>query len=135
MQWKGRIATAVSAVAIMVGGVMATAPQAEAAGGCPSARLCVWDGTGFTGYEITSASTNSCYDILDFGGFNYVSSYSNNLPGNAIVWDWDPDYRIWSSSRTLEAHGFSSDIGIEYLGYYGAVCTGGQVPWDYSFYR
>lgn len=133
MNWKAKTATALSAVAIAVGGGLATAPHAAAAGDCASGYLCVWDGANFTGHRIATASTRSCFDILAFSGephnFNYIVSYSSDLPVNAVVWDRTGSG--WVSARTLVAGGFSSNIGISGLGIIGAVCEGGQVPWDY----
>ncbi|MEU6406218.1 peptidase inhibitor family I36 protein [Streptomyces sp. NPDC046985] len=109
------------------GGVLATAPSAGAAGGCPSSRLCVWDGTNFTGHRILSASTNSCFYTGAFT-FGYIRSYSNNLPVDATVWQRDDIEGDWYEVRTLVAGKFSSDIGIYGLGAGGAVCEGSQTP-------
>ena len=128
MKWKARTATALSAIALTVGGVLATAaPQAEAVSGCNSGTLCIWDGTNFTGHEITSRSTQWCYDILNFPDFGSIKSYKSNLPVNALVWDYTYGSG-WHVSRTLVAGGFSSNIGVPNLGVIGAVCTGGATP-------
>ena len=132
MSWRLKAATAISTIAMTVGGMLATAPHAAAVGGCSSGYLCVYDGTDFTGDKIASASTNSCYDILAFTDFGYIRSYVSNLSVKALVWNYYASGG-WTVARTLPAGGFSSDIGISGLGEYGAVCTGGQVPSDYPW--
>ncbi|WP_055589329.1 peptidase inhibitor family I36 protein [Streptacidiphilus griseoplanus] len=130
-----KISATIGALAL-AGAVLAANPAPASAavgtGGCPASTLCVWDGDGFTGFEIKSTSTNSCYLIQSASpGFSSVVSYVNNLPVDAYVWDTN-DYNIWYKHRTLVSGGFSSNIGVTNLGYpFGTVCEQSQNPNSY----
>ncbi|MFG2627634.1 peptidase inhibitor family I36 protein [Streptomyces sp. NPDC048473] len=130
--WKTRAATAITGFSLVTGGMLATAPAAEAVGGCASGYLCIYDGSSFTGEKIVSASTNSCFTMKNFVDFDWIASYVNNLPVTATVWTASNELPYgMSKARTLPAGGFSSKIGISGLGsdYYDQVCMGNAKPW------
>ncbi|MFC8826584.1 peptidase inhibitor family I36 protein [Streptomyces sp. NPDC057137] len=125
MEWKKKSASVFSALAIAGAGMMAAAPPAAAApGDCPAARLCIYDGTNFSGDRITSASTNACFTPWDTAAFGSIHSYVNNGPVTARVFD-----QVGTLVRTMPAGGFSSNIGTPVGG--GSsdhVCLGNARP-------
>ncbi|MFE9294402.1 peptidase inhibitor family I36 protein [Streptomyces niveus] len=126
MSWIRKIATATSTLAILGGGVLATASPASAVGGCASGYLCVYDRTDFGGAKIVSRSTNSCFTIVgthpDWVG--RVESYVNNLPVNAHLWEHDSP-NGWVKIRTFVSGGFSSSIPVNYG---DVICQGSAAP-------
>ncbi|CAM5710716.1 hypothetical protein SBADM41S_07511 [Streptomyces badius] len=63
--------------------------------------------------------------------FDWIASYKNNLPVEAVVWVSHDKYPWFREARTFPAGGFSSRIGIAGLGgeYYDQVCMGNAKPW------
>jgi hypothetical protein len=105
---------------------MASAAPAAAVGGCPSNTLCLYGGNDFTDLKVTTASTNKCVDLRPwFQTYSTIRSYVNNLPTTAVIWN---EEGLYVKARTLPAGGFSSAIGVSYLGANGAVCMGGHNP-------
>ncbi|MER6917130.1 peptidase inhibitor family I36 protein [Streptomyces sp. NPDC000594] len=128
MNWKQRSAAVFSALALAGTGMAVSVTPAAAAGGCPAARLCIWDGPNFTGDRIASASTNACFRPYGHAAFAHIRSYSNNLPVTARVWEPNSP-TTWSVTRTLPAGGFSSDIGNPVgAGPDDYVCMGSAQP-------
>ncbi|MER6917131.1 peptidase inhibitor family I36 protein [Streptomyces sp. NPDC000594] len=127
MSWTSRSAAFLSALVLAGSGLAVSATPAAAAGGCPEARLCVWDGVDFTGNRIASASTNTCFFINDITVFGSVRSYSNNLPVVAKIWHVKNDE--FALARTLPAGGFSSNIGTPLGGApFDKICLGSALP-------
>ncbi|WP_405390867.1 peptidase inhibitor family I36 protein [Streptomyces sp. NBC_01102] len=127
MEWKKKSAAILSTLAIVGGGMMLTATPASAVADCPAARLCIYDGTNFTGDRITSASTNACFYPWDTSGFNSIRSYVSNSSVTAKVWEYNGS--SYTAVRTMPAGGFSSDIGTAVAGgYWDKVCLGNATP-------
>ncbi|TQJ57755.1 peptidase inhibitor family I36 protein [Streptomyces sp. NBC_00080] len=126
MNLRRKSAVTLSTLALAFAGIATTATPAAAIGGCPSGKLCLYEGTNFTSLTFTSASTKLCFDLASFGnGFqNGVRSYVNNLPVKAEVF-----HRINSSTivldGTISPGGSSSNTGSTTFGASGVVCTGG----------
>ncbi|WP_079062296.1 peptidase inhibitor family I36 protein [Streptomyces griseoruber] len=120
MEFKMKVGTTISALALATGALAATAVPAQAVGGCPEAKLCLYTGTNFTGLAFTAASTAACFDLRNYAGLDgNVRSYVNNLPVKATLW-----YYYSSSSVTIRSGGFSSNSsGTEVEDAYW-VCTG-----------
>ncbi|MDX3522421.1 peptidase inhibitor family I36 protein [Streptomyces scabiei] len=127
MNLRRKSAVVLSTLALASAGIATTATPAAAVGGCPSGKLCLYEGTNFTSLTFTSASTKLCFDLTSYGnGFrNGVRSYVNNLPVKAEVF-----HRISRTSDVIELDGTispggsSSNAGSGF-GVDGVVCTGG----------
>ncbi|MER6917132.1 peptidase inhibitor family I36 protein [Streptomyces sp. NPDC000594] len=127
MNWVKRSAAVISTLAVAGAWATVSAAPATAAGGCPTARLCVWDGTDFLGTRIASASTNACFFINDTAGFSSVRSYSNNSAVSGKIYEYGPGG--YFAARTLSAGGFSSDIGTPRGGGVAdMICMGNATP-------
>ncbi|MEV5675392.1 peptidase inhibitor family I36 protein [Streptomyces sp. NPDC052179] len=118
-----KAATAVSALALTVGGMAATAAPAEAVGGCPSGKLCLYRGTNYSDLFFTMASTQACLPINHGGG--RPLSYVNNLPVEVKMWGYEAGFPYHTA--TIRAGGFSSSAGGSTYSWLDA-CTGGVVP-------
>ncbi|PWI11445.1 hypothetical protein DIZ27_05210 [Streptomyces sp. NWU339] len=120
-RWRKVILSA-SALALAVGGTMATSTAAHAAstdGSCPSANLCLWDNAKFTGGRLISASTNACVWIKP--SHQFKRSYISHLPVTAVLWHENEPL------RTLPSGGFSSDFSSHI--YFNYICTNGNRPY------
>ncbi|MFJ9622037.1 peptidase inhibitor family I36 protein [Streptomyces sp. NPDC101181] len=128
MNWKRKSAAALSVLALAGSGIAMSATPASAADDCPAARLCIYDGTDFTGDRITSASTNACFTPWNTVAFGSIRSYVSNSSVTAKVWKKNSGSG-YTAVRTLPAGGFSSDIGTPVGGgQYDKVCLGSATP-------
>ncbi|MEV5689456.1 peptidase inhibitor family I36 protein [Streptomyces sp. NPDC052164] len=131
MSWKSRAASGMAVFALMTGAMGATASSASAAatvGGCPSGKLCLYEGINYDFLSVTSTSTQVCIYLSDYGTrfHDGIGSYVNNLPVNAAVY-----HRSGSSfvlDGTIRPGGFSSNSYNLVFGEEGAVCMGGVRP-------
>ncbi|WP_079079000.1 peptidase inhibitor family I36 protein [Streptomyces sp. DSM 15324] len=124
MSFKLKAVTAISAVALSFVGVTANASPAQAVGGCPSGKLCLYAGTDYTKLWFTAASTNACYRLLDYGLWHGVKSYVNNLPVNAVMY-----YFPRTPLGTIRPGGFSSDTGNSLIATSSEIaCMGAAQP-------
>jgi hypothetical protein len=127
MSLKVKSVTAISAVALSIGGVTVTASPAQAVGGCPSGKLCLYSGTNYTNLQFTAASTNACFRLVDYGLYHNVKSYVNNLPVNAVMYTWGTSSSV--PIGTIRPGGFSSNTGTTAIGTNSeAVCMGDANP-------
>ncbi|MEU9983076.1 peptidase inhibitor family I36 protein [Streptomyces sp. NPDC050856] len=127
MAWVRKATLAMSALAMAVGGLAAATAPAAAIGGCPSGKLCLYEGKNYSDLRLTSTSTKACFHIWgDPYHMSAVRSYVNNLAVNAVIWEYDLG---WKSAGTIGPGKFSSDAGDSF-GTYGAVCMGGLHPKD-----
>ncbi|MFH9864081.1 peptidase inhibitor family I36 protein [Streptomyces sp. NPDC017202] len=126
MNLKRKSAVALSTLALAFAGMAATATPAAAVGGCPSGKLCLYEGTNYTALTFTSASTKLCFDLSTYGsGFGLgVRSYVNNLPVKAEIFHRTSADTIVLDG-TISPGGFSSNTGSGSFGKSGVVCTGG----------
>ncbi|MET9429544.1 MULTISPECIES: peptidase inhibitor family I36 protein [unclassified Streptomyces] len=122
MNFTRKLSLGLSAAALALAGVGATAPSAAAVGGCPSNTLCLYRGYNYTDLAVTSKSTNICIDVHTWFREQGIHSYVNNLPVKVNVYDWvqETGYRY---DATIRSGGFSSNAGTSF-GYEGAVCMG-----------
>ncbi|MFY7567665.1 proteinase inhibitor I36 SMPI [Streptomyces sp. WI04-05B] len=127
---KRKLASVALVGGLAVAGMAATAPTASAVGGCPSGKLCLYEGVNYAHLDVTSTSTKACIDLTDFGAHRFtvgIGSYVNNLSVKAAVY-----HRVGSDlvyDGTISPGGFSSNSSDSgYFGESGMVCTGGATP-------
>jgi len=130
MRTKARALAALSVLAMSLSGVAATATPAAAVGGCPSGKLCLYEGTNYSRLAVTSTSTQACIYLRNFGtGFGSgIASYVNNLPVNAVVYNYRGSTDTFALAGTIRSGGFSSNSLSVHFGVSGAVCMGGVSP-------
>ncbi|WP_405396366.1 peptidase inhibitor family I36 protein [Streptomyces microflavus] len=130
MKLRARALAVLSVLAISLGGVAATATPAAAVGGCPSGKLCLYEGTNYNRLAVTSTSTQACVYLRHFGsGFGTgIASYVNNLPVNAVVYNYRGSTDTFAVAGTIRPSGFSSNSLSVNFGVSGAVCMGGVSP-------
>lgn len=128
-------ATAVASVALMTGGVVASASPASATDICPSGQLCLYRSTHFRTMEFQTGKTYECFQLARYGLADnpyQVWSYDNNLPVKAEFWrsnpvvgggrpDWLPVNSIAAGSSSTNTGG-ALDRAV-------LVCTGGRSPY------
>ncbi|WP_331739752.1 peptidase inhibitor family I36 protein [Streptomyces sp. NBC_00015] len=111
---------AVAATLALAGaGILATTSTAQAVGGCPSGKLCLYTSENYSGLFFTMASTAACLDIK-----SDVNSYVNNLPVEVKMYQWGVGG--YYHTATIRAGGSSSDTGV--VPFWGRACTGGVNP-------
>ncbi|MFC9295011.1 peptidase inhibitor family I36 protein [Streptomyces sp. NPDC057011] len=132
MDVKRTMAVALSSVMLAAGGVAATASTAEAVGGCPSGKLCLYENTQFQDLDVTTTNTQGCIFLGHYGEtgfFDGIGSYVNNLPVSAVVYHYSADKKLFYLDSTIRPGGFSSDSSsLAQFGERGAVCMGGANP-------
>ncbi|MFD4899144.1 peptidase inhibitor family I36 protein [Streptomyces sp. NPDC058411] len=103
-----------SALAAVATSIISTSPAA-AVGGCASGRACLYSGKDFTNIRVTTASTNACYRLTDYGftGDDRVGvrSWVNNLSVNVSLWAVADPYQ-WYKNKTLGSGAFSSNTSV-----------------------
>ncbi|MEV8485897.1 peptidase inhibitor family I36 protein [Streptomyces sp. NPDC052095] len=124
---------ALAALAAIATSALSTSPAA-AVGGCPSGKACLYSGKDFTSLRVTTASTNACYYLGDYG-FTYggvgVRSWVNNLPVKVTLWDIS-DLNNPSPTKAMGAGAFSSDTSVSVDPYWYShsdmFCMGSAKP-------
>ncbi|MDX3521283.1 peptidase inhibitor [Streptomyces scabiei] len=133
MSVKIKIFTMASAVALSIGGVAVTASSAEAVGGCPSAKLCLYRSTEYRTLSFAAASTGACFTLSDYGlsaPGNGIMSYVNNLPVKATIWN-SQNLHDWYADATIRPGGYSSDTGSNFPFHESyKICTGNALPYS-----
>ncbi|MGW6654521.1 peptidase inhibitor family I36 protein [Streptomyces rubiginosohelvolus] len=127
------ISIALAALAAVGTSIITTSPAA-AVGGCPSGKACLYSGKNFTTLRVTTASTNACYRLDEYGfkdGTVGVRSWVNNLPVNVSLWEVADPYQ-WHKTQTLGAGAFSSDTSVSQYPYWYShseyFCMGSAKP-------
>lgn len=131
MNWKRGAVSSLAVLSLATGVMAATVSSASAAatvGGCPSGKLCLYEGTQYDFLSVTSTSTQACIYLSNYGTrfHDGIGSYVNNLPVNAVVY-----HRSGSSfvlDGAIRPGGFSSNSYNLVFGEEGAVCMGGVRP-------
>ncbi|MGW3304920.1 peptidase inhibitor family I36 protein [Streptomyces sp. CB02130] len=104
---------ALAALAAFATSALSASPAA-AVGGCPSGKACLYSGKNFTSLRVTTASTNACYWLSDYGftpGGVGVRSWVNNLPVKITLW-YTADLNNWHQTTAMGAGAFSSDTSV-----------------------
>ncbi|MFH8619982.1 peptidase inhibitor family I36 protein [Streptomyces sp. NPDC017979] len=126
-----KTAVTLSALAMAVGGTMATAGPAAAVGGCPSGKLCLYEPINFGRLDVTSQSTNACIDLRNYGhtGFRHgIGSYVNNLSVNVRVYHLTANGAYALDGTIGPGRSSSNTSSPRAFGNYGKTCTGSAVP-------
>ncbi|WP_079079001.1 peptidase inhibitor [Streptomyces sp. DSM 15324] len=126
------LAPVVTTIAMTAGTWVATAAPAEAVGGCPSEKLCLYRSTEYRTLSFTAASTGACFWLSDYGltePGNGIMSYVNNLSVKATLWS-SQDLVHWYADGTIRSGGFSSDTGGSFpFNSSDKICTGSALPY------
>ena len=138
MQLKRIGATLTATLAVVSGSALVNAAPAAAVGGCPSDKLCLYRSTEYRTMSFAAASTSQCFWLADYGltyPSNGISSYVNNLPVKATLWeDNGAQWHNWSQAASIRSGGFSSDSfnGGNNIAFGNSemVCTGNALPTD-----
>ncbi|MFE2937683.1 peptidase inhibitor family I36 protein [Streptomyces sp. NPDC059255] len=125
---------ALAAMSAIAASALSASPAA-AVGGCPSGKACLYSGKDFTSLRATTASTNACYWLSDYGftpGGVGVRSWVNNLPVKITLWETS-DLNNWYSRKTLGPGAFSSDTNVavdpHWYSYSDVFCMGSAKPY------
>ncbi|MEE1799384.1 peptidase inhibitor [Streptomyces sp. JV176] len=101
---------AFAALAAIAASSLGTSP-AVAVGGCAPGKACLYSGKDFASIRVTTASTNACYWLSDYGFTNGgvgVRSWVNDLPVKITLWSTE-DLNNWYQRITIKEKAFSSD--------------------------
>ncbi|SCL13278.1 Peptidase inhibitor family I36 [Micromonospora rhizosphaerae] len=130
---KRVLARALVTAAVAACGLNATASPAMAVGGCPSGKLCLYEGANFWWLKVYSGSTSACVYYWRNFSLEAIDSYVNYLPVSVRVYSRRDTYTYWYDG-TISSGGFSSNTGGSF-GYRGVTCTGNAKPDGVVYYR
>ncbi|MFC9293917.1 peptidase inhibitor [Streptomyces sp. NPDC057011] len=121
MRATKRLAAGLASFVLFTGGMLGLASPAQAMGGCPPDKLCLYGWSDFYDLYWTMASTNAC-----LGGIDYPhgpNSYVNNLPVKVRMYHFEgPD---WKLDGTISPGGASSNAQFPK---WQKACTGTATP-------
>ncbi|MFD0367614.1 peptidase inhibitor [Streptomyces sp. NPDC127114] len=133
MNLKRKMASMALAGGLAVTGLAAATTPATAVGGCGSNQLCLYRSTEFRTMAFETTNTYKCWKLIDYGltdPWNGISSYVNNLPVQATLWEYTGS--LYLSAATISPGHYSSNSTSHYAFLHSEfICTGGADPRDF----
>ncbi|GAA4229837.1 hypothetical protein GCM10022254_23200 [Actinomadura meridiana] len=111
-QHPGGVQTGPNEVSYNNGRVVVSFPGDDKPGSCDGHRVCFYDGTNFTGAQLTiHCGTTLSTKLADYGFADRISSYYNNSDNAVFVFEKNQPSDPWSELWAEGPQASSVDVG------------------------